>query len=504
MPHEVLINAGIGETRVAVVEDGRLVDLVIERRSDDGGDAKCDGLEPSLVGSVMLGRVQRVLPSMQAAFVDIGLEKAGFLAVREAKRLGGLAHEEDLGLPCISKLVREGESLLVQVIKDPIGEKGARLTANVTLPGRLLVLLPYQSGVTLSRRITDEIDRERLTAAMQSVLSREGLPPAGVIMRTAALRAPPEELAADVDALMELWKAIQARGRMANKPGILHRDLDAVQRCLRDTVDEETARVLIDCPLALGGARAYVERVMPHAAAKVSAYRGPQPIFDLYDVEDQIERLLHPRVTLPSGGWMTIESTEALTAVDINSGSFTGGNCLEATSVRTNLDAAIELGRQLRLRGIGGVIVVDFIHMSEQENVQSVLDALANSLAQDRVPTQMSGMSEFGLVEITRKRVREPLAKLLTEQCCTCHGSARMRSIATIANEIVRRVSREARANPGRKLAAYAAPEIVEWVDALGEETRRVVKLRLGADVTWRARSDFPRERFDVGLDIAK
>lgn len=504
MQHEVLINAGIGETRVAVVRNGRLHDLVVERRMDDAsGPPACNGLEPSLVGSVMLGRVQRVLPSMQAAFVDVGLERAGFLAVRDTKKPPVADGEECVQTPCISKCIREGESLLVQVIKDPISDKGARLSCNVTLPGRHLVLVPMHKDITLSRRITDEADRDRLTATMSQILAANDREPMGVILRTAALKAPVEELAADVDALADLWRAIQARGRMANKPGVLHRDLDAVQRCLRDVVDEETYRVLIDCPLALGAARAYVERVMPHATAKITPYRGPAPLFDLYNVESQIEALLHPRASLPSGGWITIETTEALTAVDVNSGSYTSGQGLEATSVHTNLEAAAEIGRQLRLRGVGGVIVIDFIHMSDAENTQKVLDTLAASLAEDRVPTQMSGMSEFGLVEITRKRVREPLSKLLTEHCGSCRGSSRVRTVATVANDALRRVAREARANPGRRLVAYAAPDVVAWVNGLGEETKRVVRLRLGAEVKWVARPEFCRETYDVGLEAA-
>jgi ribonuclease G len=501
MQHEVLINAGLGETRVAIVRNGRLHDLVIERRLDGVAPDACAGMEPSLVGSVMLGRVQRVLPSMQAAFVDVGLERAGFLAVRDAKRTNGAQTDGEADPACISKCVREGENLMVQVIKDPIGEKGARLSCNVTLPGRHLVLVPMQREITLSRRITEEADRERLSAAMRTLLSDPAREPAGVILRTAALKAPLEELAADVDALSDLWKAIRARGRMSSKPGVLHRDLDAVQRCLRDTVDEETVRVLIDCPLALGAARAYVERCMPHAAAKIAPYRGPQPLFDLYGIEGQIEGLLRPRVSLPSGGWITIETTEALTAVDVNSGSYTAGGDLEATSVCTNVEAAAEIGRQLRLRGIGGVIVVDFIHMTDPANVQRVLDTLNAGLSEDRVPTQVSGMSAFGLVEITRKRVREPLAKLLTVECGACRGLARIPAVATVANDVLRRVAREARANPGRRLVAYAAPDVVDWVTGFGEETQRVVRLRLGAEVRWEARLDFPRDRFDVGLE---
>ncbi|HAJ48158.1 MAG TPA: Rne/Rng family ribonuclease, partial [Alphaproteobacteria bacterium] len=379
--------------------------------------------------------------------------------------------------------------------------KGARLSCNVTLPGRLLVLVPKQREITLSRRIVDEDDRARLTATMAQVMARPGMEPLGVIMRTAALKAPLEELCADVDALMDLWKAIQVRGRMMNKPGILHRDLDAVQRCLRDTVDEETVRVLIDCPLALGAARAYAERVMPDAAAKIVAFRGPHPLFDLHNVEAQIETLLQPRAGLPSGGWITIETTEALTAIDVNSGSYTAGSGLEATSVVTNMEAAAEIGRQLRLRGIGGVIVVDFIHMTDPGNIQKVLDTLNQSLCEDRVPTQMSGMSQFGLVEITRKRVREPLDKLLTEDCSPCRGSGRMRTVATVANAALRRIVREARANPGRKLVAYAAPDVVAWVQGLGEETMRIVRLRLGAEVRWEARCEFSRDSFDVAVD---
>lgn len=499
MAHDVLINAGIGETRVAVVSQGRLQDLIIERRGDPSESADARRAPCSLVGSVMLGRVQRVLPGMQAAFVDLGVERAGFLAVREARTQAGLAaHDDTVPSPCISRCVHEGESVVVQVIKDPIGDKGARLTTNVTLPGRLSVFVPRACEVTLSRRITDEADRARLLDTMARIMARPGMERCGFILRTAALRATPEELAADADALIDLWKSICARARMAVRPGVLHREIDAVQRCLRDIVDEQTDRILVDCPLALGAARAYAERTIPEVREKISGFKGPGPLFELHGVEGQIEELLRPRAALPSGGWITIETTEALTAVDVNSGSFTGGSCLAETSARTNIEAANEIGRQLRLRGIGGVVVVDFIHMADPASVQSVLTALEASLMADRVPTQMSGMSPFGLVEITRKRVREPLSKLLTEPCKPCHGEGRIPTVATVANMILRRMQVEARANPGRRLSVRAAPDVVLWVNSLGEDVHRVIRLRLGAEAEWIADGARCREAFDV------
>lgn len=417
MPQEILINAGAAETRVAVVEDGKLQALTCERTFGDG--ASEGGLR---VGDIVLGRVLRVLPAVQAAFVDIGRDHAGFLGAREARCLASTSPDRE---PTISELVREGDEVVVQIIKDEIGEKGARLTAAVTVPGRLCVLTPFQPGVSVSRRITDEAERARLTAlgeALSTEASGELIAGAGYILRTAALGAGAGELREDAIGLARDRRAILAARNNAKPPALLHRDLDPVERALRDLARADTARILIDDAAAAEAARAYCRRVMPEIEERVEYFPGSMALFDLYDLEADIDGLVQPRVPLECGGWIVIESTEALTAVDVNSGSFTHGCGLEATALTVNMEAAHELGRQLRLRGIGGLIVVDFIHTQEADHMGRVLEALTQSLARDGTPALVSPMSQFGLVEITRKRVREPLAFLSSESCAACSG----------------------------------------------------------------------------------
>jgi ribonuclease G len=500
MASEVLINVSPAETRVALVECERLDELFLERTIEPG-EARDGRTGHRLLGNIMLGRVQRVLPGMQAAFVDLGLEKAGFLAAREARCLADLPSFMDQ--PCITKCVREGEAVVVQVIKDPIGDKGARLSANVTLPGRLVVLVPNQSGVALSRRIEEEAERARLTAIVDDITASDprAAPKAGYIVRTAALSATKDDIAADIARLGDEWSAIQARRNMVKVPATLYHDLDPVERTLRDGVDDDTARVLIDDADAVTRARAYAVRAMPEALDKIQLFNGPGELFDLYGIEAEIEALLAPRVKLPSGGWITLEGTEALTAIDVNSGSYTEATGLEQTSLKTNLEAASEIGRQLRLRGIGGLIVIDFIHLNEPSNIEQVLAALTESTAKDRTPTQILPMSAFGLVEMTRKRVREPLAKLFTEGCDACHGEGRIKTVVTVSAELLRRLAREATARPGTKLVAYAAPEVVRWIEAQGEGLMQGLRRRAAAGVRFEARAGFARAEFDVGAD---
>jgi ribonuclease G len=501
MASEVLINVGPAETRVALIERERLSELFMERTVQPGEAARAGRHGHRLLGNIMLGRVQRVLPGMQAAFVDLGLEKAGFLAAREARCLSDLPSFMDQ--PCITKCVREGESVVVQVIKDPIGDKGARLSANVTIPGRLVVLVPNQSGVALSRRIEDEAERKRLTELMTDVATNDprAAAGAGYIVRTAALSASRDDIASDIARLGDEWRTIQARRNMAKVPATIYADLDPVERTMRDGVDDETTRVLIDDAEAVAQARAYVARTMPEAQDKIQLFNGPGELFDLYNIEAEIEALLGPRVRLPSGGWITFETTEALTSVDVNSGSYTEATGLEQTSLKTNMEAAAEIGRQLRLRGIGGLIVIDFIHLSEPENIAQVLTVLADSVAKDRTPTQILPMSEFGLVEMTRKRVREPLSKLLSERCDPCSGHGRVKTVVTVAGEVLRRIAREAKARPGTKLVAYAAPEIVRWIEAQGEDLKNALRRYAAAGIRFEPRATFARAQFDVGAD---
>jgi ribonuclease G len=504
MKKEVLINAGAGEFRVAIVEDGKLQELFLERTIglDDGALKKKGRSGHSLIGNIILGRVQRVLPGMQAAFVDIGLDRAGFLGAREARCLADLPGFDDERTPKITDCVREGEEIVVQVVKDPIGEKGARLSANVTIPGRLMVLVPNQPGIALSRRIEDEAERARLIAVGEQMIAEDKgalVPNAGYIVRSAGIGATVQDFREDAERLAEAWRPVMERRNKMMVPSTLYHDLDPVERTMRDEIDAQTARVVIDDAHAFEAARAYCRRTMPEAEDRIELFNGPGMLFDTYDLEDEIERLTSIRVPLPSGGWITIEGTEALTAIDVNSGSFTASTGLEETSLKTNTEAADEIGRQLRLRGIGGLIVIDFIHVAEPVNIEKILAILEESLAKDRTPTQISPMSEFGLVEITRKRIRDPLVKLMTECCRPCDGHGRKRTRDAVALEVLRRVERQAAAAPGKQVVVRASPEIVRWMQAHDDEVRNALTRRGAPRVSFEARDEYVREGFDVG-----
>lgn len=503
MSEEVLINVGPGETRVAVVENGRPVELILERTMEDDLKAKTGRAGHSLLGNIFLGRVQRVLPGMQAAFVEVGLERAGFLGAREARCLCELTHLDEHVLPPISACVTEGQTILVQAVKDPIGDKGARLSANVTLPGRLLVLVPNQSGVALSRRIEDEAERERLTALVEEMVARFGSmgvtgEPAGFIVRTAAIGATVEDIAADARALAEEWRKVRDTEKRSTAPSVVFHDLDPVAKTMRDYVSTDTSRVLIDNADAFGEAQRYCRRAMPELLDRVQLYNGPGPLFSLYEIDGEIESALEPRVELKSGGWITIETTEALTAIDVNSGRYTASTGLEDTSISINLEAVAEIIYQLRLRGTGGLIVIDFIHMNDPENNAKVIEALNVGFAHDRVPTQISGMSEFGLVEMTRKRVREPLNKLLTEPAYPA-GRPRRKTCATVANDLMRKVVAEAAATPGRALTARAAPDVIDWLERGNAYLLERLRARIAGELTLVSEPGFPRDRIDVG-----
>ena len=504
MKKEVLINAGAGEFRVAVVEDGKLQELFLERTIglDDGALKKKGRSGHSLIGNIILGRVQRVLPGMQAAFVDVGLDRAGFLGAREARCLADLPGFDEERTPKITDCVREGEEIVVQVVKDPIGEKGARLSANVTIPGRLMVLVPNQPGIALSRRIEDEAERARLIAVGEQMIAEDKgalVPNAGYIVRSAGIGATVQDFREDAERLAEAWRPVMERRRQMSVPSTLYHDLDPVERTMRDEIDAQTARVVIDDAHAYEAARAYCRRAMPEAEDRIELFNGPGMLFDTYDLEDEIERLVSTRVPLPSGGWITIEGTEALTAIDVNSGSFTASTGLEETSLKTNTEAADEIGRQLRLRGIGGLIVIDFIHVADPANIEKILAVLKESLAKDRTPTQISPMSEFGLVEITRKRIRDPLVKLMTECCRPCDGHGRKRTRDAVALEVLRRVERQAVAAPGKQVVVRASPEIVRWMQTHDDEVRHALARRGAPRVSFEARDEYVREGFDVG-----
>jgi ribonuclease G len=362
-------------------------------------------------------------------------------------------------------------------------------------------MVPNTPGIALSRRIEEEGERERMLALGEAMIAEGGdrlVPGAGYILRTAAIEATLADLKEDAERLAEAWRPVLARRQSVKSPATLYHDLDPVERTMRDTVRSDTTRVVIDDRASVEAAKAYCRRAMPEAEAKVELFTGPGSLFDAYDLEEEIERLTDPKVPLPSGGWITIEGTEALTAVDVNSGSFTASTGLEETSLRVNLEAANEIGRQVRLRGIGGLIVVDFIHLGDAANVERVLDTLAESLSKDHTPTQISPMSEFGLVEITRKRVRDPLVKLMSECCRSCSGHGRKRTRDSVALEIIRSVERAAAAAPGRPVSVRASDEVVRWLDNHGEEVRAALARRGAARVSFEANDAFAREGFDV------
>jgi len=522
MSKEILINAGVGELRVAIVEDGRLQELFFERSiGTNDGTTRRRAAGRSLIGNIVLGRVQRVLPGMQAAFVDIGLDRAGFLGAREARCLADLPEMEPLatatnghahipapeGLaaeertPRIGDCVREGEDIVVQVVKDPIGEKGARLSANVSMPGRLLVLIPNHGGIALSRRIEDGPERERLMRLCEEMVAEGNgrlAAGAGYIVRSAAIGAELAELRDDAERLAEAWADVAGRRKALHAPSVLHQELEPIERVMRDEVDAETTRIIIDDVAGLAAARAYCRRAAPEMEDRLELFEGPGLIFDLYDIEDEIERLAATRVPLASGGWITIECTEALTAIDVNSGSYTEAGGLEETSLCVNLEAAEEIGRQLRLRGMGGLIVIDFIHVGEKANAEKLLAALEESLARDRTPTQVLPMSEFGLVEVTRKRVRDPLMRMMTENCRPCRGRGRIRSSESMVFEIFRRIEREARHAPGHAMTVRASPEVVHWYQSHEPELREAIARRGLPRLVFEARPEFAREGFDV------
>jgi ribonuclease G len=497
---EILINVGAAEIRIAVVEDGKLQALTRERTLGADDEATAGR---SFVGDIVLGRVLRVLPAVQAAFVEIGHKRAGFLGAREARCLAGDAAGEHE--PAIGQLVREGDEVLVQIVKDPIGEKGARLSASVTIPGRLCVLAPYQPGIALSRRIEDEAERARLLAlgeALTGEADGELVAGAGYIFRTAAVGAALEELREDAVQLAHDWQAILAARRKAKPPALLHRDLDPVARALRDLVRDDTACILIDDAEAAEAARAFCRRAMPDAEERIALFAGPGVLFDLHDLETDIDGLMHSRVPLSCGGWITVEGTEALTAVDVNSGSFTHASGPENTGLTVNLEAARELGRQLRLRGIGGLIVVDFIHMREEAHVDRVLETLTQSLSRDGAPVEVLGPSPLGLVEITRRRVRNPLVSLLSESCAACAGQGTVRRPDAVAMDVLRRIEAGARAAPGRPIRVRAAPEIIRWIESQGEGLRAALARKGAANVELEEDETCSRERFDVATIV--
>ncbi|MDO5290714.1 MAG: ribonuclease G [Pseudomonadota bacterium] len=497
MQQEILINWSPQETRVAVVEHGAVQELHVER-----------ALERGLVGNVYLGKVARVLPGMQSAFIDIGLERAAFLHVAdvwqkpaEGDTLPASRHGGAAALRPIEKQVFEGQTLMVQVIKDPIGSKGARLSTQISIAGRMLVYLPQDEHIGVSQKIPAAL-RDELRARVQA-LAKAGTPEGrtgGFILRTNAEDASDAELADDIAYLRKTWARIRQAAQRQPAASLLHEDLSLLQRVLRDLAGEHTQAIRIDSMEQFHALMAFGREFMPAAAARLQHYKGERPIFDLHNVDEEIGHALGRRVALKSGGYLIVDQTEALTTIDVNTGGFVGARSFDDTIFKTNLEAAQAIARQLRLRNLGGIIIIDFIDMTQPEHQQAVLAEFRKQLARDRVKTQVGGFSSLGLVEMTRKRTRESLAQLLSHTCAQCQGTGRVRTARTVCYDILREILREARQFNPREFRVVASPEVIEML--LDEESQHLAGLSdfIGKPISLQAESTLAPDRYDVVL----
>jgi ribonuclease G len=490
---DILINWAPQETRVAVVENGAVQELHVERT-----------LERGLVGNIYAGRVARVLPGMQSAFIDIGLERAAFLHVADVHVNGGTPRStEQNSSPQtpIERLVFEGQTLTVQVIKDPIGTKGARLSTQISIAGRLLVFLPQDDHIGISQKIGSPELREQLRARMASLVGKpEEGGGGGFILRTNAEEATDDELADDIAYLRKTWTSIRERSFKSPAGTLLHQDLSLAERVLRDLAHDTTQSIRIDSRMQFDALKAFGENFTPTSVSKLELYKGERPIFDLYNIDEEIEKALARRVDLKSGGYLIIDQTEALTTVDVNTGGYVGARNFDDTIFKTNLEAAGAIARQLRLRNLGGIIIVDFIDMAREEHQNSVLGEFRKQLARDRTKITVSGFTQLGLVEMTRKRTRESLAHMLCEPCPTCQGKGQVKTSRSVCYDILREILREARQFNPKEFRVIAAPSVVEML--LDEESQHLAGLSdfIGKPISLQAEATGSPEHYDIVL----
>lgn len=494
MHQDILINWSPQETRVAVVEHGAVQELHLERT-----------LERGLVGNIYLGKVSRVLPGMQSAFIDIGLDRAAFLHVADVwqRQDGGeppaFARKGEPLLP-IEKQVFEGQSLMVQVIKDPIGTKGARLSTQISIAGRLLVFLPQDDHIGVSQKIPSD-ERDALRARLQLLVGDKATGGGGgFILRTNGEDATDSELAEDIAYLRKAWARIKGAALRLPVTSLLHQDLDLLQRVLRDLVSEETQTIRIDSAEQCQRLQEFGNEFMPAATAKLQHYKGERPIFDLYSIDEDITKALGRRVDLKSGGYLIVDQTEALTTVDVNTGGYVGARNFDDTIFKTNLEAAQAIARQLRLRNLGGIIIVDFIDMVKEDHQQAVLQEFRKQLARDRVKTMSGSFSQLGLVEMTRKRTRESLAHVLCEPCPECQGSGQIKTARTVCYEILREILREARQFNPLEFRIIAAARVVELF--LDEESQHLAGLSdfIGKPISLQTETAMGLTQYDIVL----
>ncbi len=487
MKEDILINVTPQETRVAVMENGVVQELHIERAHSRG-----------LVGNIYLGKVARVLPGMQSAFVGIDLDRAAFLHVADIweQRKNGLAPAQD-ARP-IERILSEGQPLLVQVVKDPIGTKGARLSTQISIAGRLLVYLPNDPHIGISQRIEDEAERQLLRDKLAQVLPPDET--GGFIIRTVAESSTEAELRADVQYLARLWHDIRERAGSSSAPTLLHQDLSLAQRVLRDFANEETGRIVIDSRENFGKLQAFASEYMPNLLPRLEHYSGERPLFDLHNVEEEIQKALGRRVDLKSGGYLIVDQTEAMTTIDVNTGGFVGVRNFDDTIFKTNLEAAHVIARQLRLRNLGGIIIVDFIDMDTEEHRAAVLAEFQKALSRDRTRITLNGFTALGLMEMTRKRTRESLEHVLCEPCATCAGRGVVKTARTVCYEVLREILREARQFNAREYRILASQSVIDLF--LEEESHSLAMLGdfIGKPVSMQVESSYAQEQFDIIL----
>lgn len=485
MSEEILINITPQETRVATVENGVLTEVCIERRA-----------KTTLVGNIYMGNVVRVLPGMDAAFVDVGLERAAFLHASDIAGGATVNHSGEKSHRPIRELLREGQSLVVQVIKNPLGSKGARLTSNLTIPSRYLVYMPGDSSIGVSAKIEDEAERERLRSIVEKL--QDGTDGNGYILRTAAEGVNEEILAGEIVFLKKLWASIDQNISQAKSVELIYADLPLVKRTLRDLVGVSIERIRIDSRESFSAAQEFAQEFLPEIVSGIEHYPGERPIFDLFGVEDEIQKALERKVQLKSGGHLVFDQTESMTTIDVNTGAFVGHRNLEETIFKTNLEAAQAICRQLRLRNLGGIVIIDFIDMTVDEHKRQVMRAMEKALDLDHAKTQVCEVSSLGLVEMTRKRTSESLEQTLCSECPTCSGRGLLRTAETVCYEISREIIRQVRQFDVKSLTVVAAPDVVEMF--LDEQSAYFAELESFVDrpIRLQPESMYNRDQYDV------
>ncbi|MDJ0916680.1 MAG: ribonuclease G [Woeseiaceae bacterium] len=485
---EILINVTPSEVRAALLENGILQEVFIEREGRRG-----------LISNIYFGTVSRVLPGMQAAFIDIGLDRTAFLHASDITRNGGSSEQSEDDLPSIRELVREGDSILVQVVKDPLGNKGARLTTFITLPARHLVLLPKSDGVGISARIEDVEERDRLREMTEQLLNEMNIE-CGAIVRTVAEGASREALAADLKYLLRLWGVVQERCGTSTSRRLIHEDLALPLRVLRDLVNVDVERILIDSEVDFTAMKEFAATFLPEVESKLEHYKRRRPIFDLHGIEDEIKRSLERNIPLKSGGYLIFDQTEAMTTIDINTGGYVGHRNLEETIYRTNLEAAVAIARQLRIRNLGGIIIIDFIDMEEAGHRENVLAVLSQSLEKDNARHQITPVSPLGLVEMTRKRTRESLQHILCEDCASCNGKGFVLTVDSVCFEIFREIIRQARQFEFDAVMVLAHQDVIERL--LDDQANALAELeeQTGKSIQLQSESLYLKDQFDVVL----